>query len=153
MLDRRCFSLLVAGSLLAGCASAPTTLDAQWVDPQAQGQHGVRSLMVMSSVRDATTRRLFEDRMAAALNGAGVKALQSYKFIPEEGPVAEDRLRSVLAQAGVTHAMVSRVTGVTTQINATPGTMIGPAWGPGILAVPGYAGADKRKTERTGRKV
>ena len=132
MFDRRSLLLsCAAAALAAGCASNPTTLDAQWVNPQAASRHGVRSLMVMSAVRDSTNRRIFEDRMVAALEQAGVKALQSYKFIPEEGPLAEDRLRGALAQAGVSHAMVTRIINVSTQVNVSPGMVMGPAWGPG----------------------
>ena len=76
-------------------------------------------------------RRIFEDRMVAALDAVGVKAVQSYKFLPEEGPVSEDRLRGAVAQAGVTHAMVTRIINVSTQVNVSPGMVMGPAWGPG----------------------
>jgi hypothetical protein len=116
---------------LLGCASTSTTLDAQWVNPQYAGKRSVKSVMVMSAVRDSTNRRIFEDRMVAALNAAGVQAVQSYKLIPEEGPVGEDRLRSAVAQAGVSHAMVTRIINVSTQVNVSPGMVMGPAWGPG----------------------
>lgn len=123
---------LAAGLALAGCASTATTLDAQWVNPQVIGKRSVNNnIMVMSAVRDSTNRRIFEDRMVGALQAAGVKAVQSYKFIPEEGPVGEDRLRGVLKQAGVTHAMVTRIINVSTQVNVSPGMVMGPAWGPG----------------------
>ena len=120
-----------AAVLLHGCATTSTTLDAQWVNPQYAGKRSVRSVMVMSAVRDSTNRRIFEDRMVAALEAAGVKAMQSYKFLPEEGPVSEERLRSVVTQAGVTHALVTRIINVSTQVNVSPGMVMGPAWGPG----------------------
>jgi len=131
---KRLIQLTLAASaslVLLGCATPATTLDAQWVNPQYVGKHSVRHVMVMSAVRDSTNRRIFEDRMVAALEAAGVKAVQSYRFLPEEGPVSEDRLRSVVKQAGVTHAMVSRIINVTTQVNVSPGMVMGPAWGPG----------------------
>jgi hypothetical protein len=133
MIERRSLFLLAAaaGLVLVGCASTSTTLDAQWVNPQYAGKRTLRNLMVMSAVRDSTNRRIFEDRMVAALEAAGVKAVQSYKFIPEEGPVGEDRLRTVVTQAGVTHAMVTRIINVSTQVNVSPGMVMGPAWGPG----------------------
>jgi hypothetical protein len=121
----------VTALLAAGCASTPTTLDAQWIDPQVAGKRVVRNLMVMSAVPDATNRRLFEDRMVAALGAAGVKALPSYKFIPEDGPVSAERLRTALELAGVTHAMVSRIINVTTNVYVSPGMVMGPGWGPG----------------------
>ena len=53
----------------------------------------VRNVMVMAVIRDSTNRRLFEDRMVAALTATGVKAVQSYKFILQDGPVSEEQLR------------------------------------------------------------
>jgi hypothetical protein len=126
-----CLLALATGLALAGCATTATKLDAQWVNPQIVGKRSVSNIMVMSAVRDSTNRRIFEDRMVAALQAAGVKAVQSYKFIPEEGPVGEERLRGVLRQAGVTHAMVMRIINVSTQVNVSPGMVMGPAWGPG----------------------
>jgi hypothetical protein len=60
-----------------------------------------------------------------------VNAVQSYKFIPEDGPVSEDALRNAVKRAGVSHAMVTRVINVSTQVNVSPGMVMGPAWGPG----------------------
>jgi len=129
---RRALLLLCAAAALgAGCAVNPTSIDAKWVNPQLAGQKPVRSLMVMSAVRDSTNRRIFEDRMVAALQAAGVKAVQSYKFLPEDGPASEERLRAAVTQAGVTHAIVSRIINVSTQVNVSPGMVMGPAWGPG----------------------
>ncbi len=122
---------LFAAALLGGCAVAPTRLDAQWISPQAAGQHGLRSVMVMSAVRDSTSRRLFEDHMAAALQAAGVTAVQSYKFIPADGPIAEEQLRAMLGRAGVKHAIVTRIINVSTDVQVSPGMVMGPAWGPG----------------------
>ena len=133
MIQRRSTLLLSAAAALAmlGCASTPTTLDAQWINPEYAGKRSLKNVLVMSAVRDSTNRRIFEDRMVAALQAAGVQAVQSYKFLPEEGPVSEDKLRSVLRQAGVSHAMVTRIINVTTQVNVSPGMVMGPAWGPG----------------------
>ena len=92
---RPAFHLLLAawvGAVVAGCATQTTRLDAQWVNPQFAGQRTVRSLMVMGVARDATTRRLYEDRMVAALAGTGVRVVPSYLTLPEDGPVSEDRL-------------------------------------------------------------
>jgi len=117
--------------VLSGCATRSTTLDAQWVNPEFAGQRSVRSVMVMSAIRDSTNRRLFEDRMVSVLSATGVKAVQSYKFIPADGPVSEAQLRRAVADAGVEHALVSRVINVTTEVNVTPGMVMGPAWTPG----------------------
>jgi len=121
----------MAAVVLAGCASNPTTLDAQWVNPQYAGKRPVNNMLVMAAVRDATNRRLTEDKMVAALSALGVKAVQSYTIITEDGPVTEQRLRDAVAKAGVSHAMVTRIINVSTQVNVSPGMVMGPAWGPG----------------------
>jgi hypothetical protein len=127
--------------LLLACAIPATTLDAQWVNPEYAGKRAVRSVMVMSAVRDSTNRRLFEDKMVASLTAVGVKAVQSYRFIPEEGQVSEQRLRTAIDSAGVTHAMVTRIVNVSTQVNVSPGMVMGPGWGPGWGAWgPGWGG-------------
>lgn len=117
--------------VLSGCATRSTTLDAQWVNPEFAGKQSVRNVMVMAAIRDSTNRRLFEDRMVGSLSAAGVKAVQSYKFIPADGPVSEEQLRRAVADAGVGHALVSRIINVTTEVNVTPGMVMGPAWTPG----------------------
>jgi hypothetical protein len=122
---------IAASTLVLACAMPATRLDAQWVNPDYAGKKAVRNVLVMSTVRDASSRRLFEDRMVAALTAAGVKAVQSYRFIPEDGPVGEDRLRRAVSEAGVSHAMVTRISNVSTQVNVSPGMVMGPAWGPG----------------------
>ena len=131
---RRMFSVLIAAAVVIvafGCATRATTLNAQWVNPEYAGKRSVRSVMVMAAIRDTTNRRNFEDRMVSALAAAGVKAVQSYQFLPDSGPVTEDQLRRAVASAGVNHAMVTRVINVTTEVNVSPGMVMGPAWGPG----------------------
>lgn len=131
---QRLFSVLIAAAMTVaavGCATRATSLDAQWVNPEYAGKRSVRNVMVLAAIRDTTNRRIFEDRMVAALGAAGVKAVQSYKFMPESGPVTEEQLRRAVANAGVDHAMVTRVINVSTEVNVSPGMVMGPAWGPG----------------------
>jgi hypothetical protein len=120
-----------AAVLLAGCATRATSIDARWVNPELVGKRAVASVLVVSAARDTTNRRLFEDQMVAALTSAGVKAEASYKRITEDGPVSEDSLRRAVASAGVSHAMVTRIINVSTDVVVTPGMVMGPAWGPG----------------------
>jgi hypothetical protein len=133
MFKRLSNSLLgtVTSILMLACAVPATTLDAQWVNPEYAGKKAVRSVIVMSASRDATNRRLYEDRMVASLTAAGIKAVQSYRLIPEEGQVSEERLRRAISEAGVSHAMVTRIINVSTQVNVSPGMVMGPGWGPG----------------------
>ena len=121
----------IALLVLAGCATRSTTLDAQWVNPDFAGRQSVRNVLVMAAIRDSTNRRTFEDRMVAVLTAAGVKAVQSYRFILTDGPVSEEQLRRAVAEAGVEHALVSRVMNVSQEVIVTPGMVMGPTWGPG----------------------
>jgi hypothetical protein len=122
--------LLAASALVLGCSTA-TRLDAQWVNPEFAGKRPLRNVMVVGAVRDSSTRRIYEDKMAAALGALGVKAVQSYRLLPEDGPVSEERLRRAVTEAGVSHAMVTRIINVTTEVNVSPGMVMGPGWGPG----------------------
>ena len=131
---RRSFALtlgIAAAIALGGCATRATRLDAQWVNPEFAGQRSVQRVLVLAATRDTTNRRMFEDRMVDALSAAGAKAVQSYKFIPTDGPISEEQLRRAVADAGVDHALVSRISNVTTEVNVTPGMVMGPTWGPG----------------------
>ena len=124
---------LLAGIALlgTGCSTTSTTLDAQWVNPAYAGQRPVRSVMVLAAMRDTTNRRIMEDRMVAALSAAGVKAVPSYTVLPLAGAIDEATLRQAVTAAGVTHALTTRVINVTTQVDVSPGMVMGPAWGPG----------------------
>jgi len=121
---------LATALFLGGCAT-PTTINAQWVKPEFAGSRTVRSVMVFGAVRDSAVRRIYEDRMVAALAARGVEAVQSYRFLPEDGPVDEARLHEVVAGAGVSFGIVTRIINVTTQVNVSPGMVMGPGWGPG----------------------
>lgn len=123
--------LIAAAVVAAGCAAPSTTLDAQWVNPATAGTKAIRSVLVMAAVRDTTNRRLTEDRFVAVLGAAGVKALPSYTLLTQDGPVSEEQLRAAVAQAGVSHALVTRIINVSTQVQVSPGMVMGPAWGPG----------------------
>lgn len=123
--------LIAAVVAAAGCAAPSTTLDAQWVNPATAGTKAIRSVLVMAAVRDTTNRRLTEDRFVAVLGAAGVKALPSYTLLTQDGPVSEEQLRAAVAQAGVSHALVTRIINVSTQVQVSPGMVMGPAWGPG----------------------
>lgn len=117
--------------VLSGCATRATTLDAQWVNPAIAGKQSVRSLLVIAAMRDSATRRLLEDQMVTALGGAGVKAVPSYKFIPDTAQVTEEQLRQAVASAGVSHVLASSIASITTDVQVTQGMVMGPGWGPG----------------------
>jgi len=126
-------ALLALGTALvvSGCATRATSIDAQWVNPQFMGAKQVRSVMVFGLTRDGTTRRLFEDRMTAKLAAAGVRAVQSYTVLQDDGVVGEARMKEAIQRTGVTHVLQTRIINTTQTVNVTPGMVAGPGWGPG----------------------
>jgi hypothetical protein len=120
-----------AALLAAGCASNPTSINAQWVSPSAANAPKVQKVLVIAALRDSTQRRLLEDRMVEALAAAGVKAAQSHQFLGDAAELSEDQLRKLVADAGASHVLISSISGMTTDVRVTPGMVTGPGWGPG----------------------
>jgi hypothetical protein len=116
---------------VVGCASNPTSIDAQWVSPSIAGAPKVQNVLVIGALRDSTQRRLFEDRMVEALGAAGVKAEPSHRFLADSAQVTEEQLREAVAGAGASHVLISSISGMTTDVRVTPGMVTGPGWGPG----------------------
>jgi hypothetical protein len=124
--------IAVTAALLAGgCASNPTSIDAQWVSPSIASAPRMQNVLVIAALRDSTQRRLLEDRMVEALSAAGVRATQSHPLLGDSAEVSEDQLREAVARAGASHVLISSVSGMTTDVRVTPGMVTGPGWGPG----------------------
>jgi len=128
--------LAAAVVALSGCA-ASTELNAQWVNPQAGNRLPVKSVMVMGINRDSTARRIYEDAMVAQLNARGVKAVQSYKSFPNDGPAEQQAIQSAVASAGADAVLISRTVSVTNEVRVSPGFVAGP---PGGFGWPGFYG-------------
>jgi hypothetical protein len=133
MIARIVASLVAVIATLAavGCATNPTSINAQWVSPSIADASRVQNVLVIAALRDSTQRRLLEDRMVEALGAAGVEAVQSHRFLADAAEVSEDQLREAVAAAGASHVMISSISGMTTDVRVTPGMVTGPGWGPG----------------------
>ena len=129
--------LAAAVVALSGCA-ASTELNAQWVNPQAGNRLPVKSVMVMGINRDSTARRIYEDAMVAQLNARGVKAVQSYKSLPGDGPAEQQAIQSAVASAGADAVLISRTVSVSNEVRVSPGLVAGPPWGFGWPGFYGY---------------
>jgi hypothetical protein len=130
----RIFACLVsvAAALMAiGCATHPTSIDAQWASPAIASRDRVQNVLVIAALRDSTQRRMLEDRMVEALGAAGVKAAPSHRFLADSAQVSEAQLREAVAGASASHVLISSISGMTTDVRVTPGMVSGPGWGPG----------------------
>ena len=118
-------ALLSAAVLaLSGCAS--TAINAQWINPQAGNRLPVKSVMVMDINRDSTARRVYEDAMVAELAARGVKAVQSYKSLPGDGPAEQQAIQAAVSSAGADAVLISRTISVTNEVRVSPGYVAGP---------------------------
>jgi hypothetical protein len=124
---------LALAVLVVGCATRSTTIDAQWVSPSVASRGKVQDVLVVAALRDATQRRMLEDRMVEALAAAGVKATVSYALIADGAQVSETQLRKAVADAAASYVLMASITGVTTDVRVTQGMVMGPAWGPGMV--------------------
>ena len=122
------------GLLLAACAS--TTISNSWTSPDYKGPP-LKKLMVVAVSKQPATRRTFEDEFVKELKAAGVDAVASYNFIPEDGQAEEARVTQAVKESGVQGVLITRFVRVDVNAQYTPayaGMM-----GMGYPA--GYAGA------------
>lgn len=132
-MNARTYTCLAALALLAvaGCASNPTSVSAQWASPTLGSAPRMQNVLVIAALRDTTQRRMLEDRMVEALVAAGVKATPSHRTLGDAAQVTEEQLQQAVAGAGASHVLVSSVSGTSTDVRVTPGMVTGPGWGPG----------------------
>ncbi|HVG03699.1 MAG TPA: hypothetical protein VM937_02045 [Burkholderiaceae bacterium] len=123
--------------VLSGCATS-TEFNAQWVNPQAGNRLPVKSVMVMGINRDSTARRIYEDAMVAQLNARGVKAVQSYKSMPADGPAEQQAIQAAVSSVGADSVLISRTVSVSNEVRVSPGLVAGPPWGFGWPGFYGY---------------
>jgi hypothetical protein len=88
-----------------GCATA-TEIVNQWVNPD-YGSPRFRRIMVVGVSKQPGIRRTFEDEFVAKLKAAGVDAVPSYFYIPEDGQVEEARLQEAVKRASADGIIIS----------------------------------------------
>jgi hypothetical protein len=140
MMNRRLAGVaLLAAAIVAlsGCATS-TEINARWINPQAGNRVPVKSVMVIGVNRDSTARRIYEDSMVAELTARGVKAEQSYKLLPDDGPAEQQAIQAAVAKVGADAVLISRTVSVSNEVRVSPGFVAGPPWGFGWPGFYGY---------------
>src|SRR6516162_7441883 len=119
-LRRRNFQLtgLITMLMFAGCAA--TELVNQWSNP-AYTVPWFKKVMVIAVSKQPPIRRNFEDAFVAQLKAAGIDAVPSYQYIPDEGQGDEARLNKAVLAAGADAAPITRLVRKEQQTNVTPG--------------------------------
>jgi hypothetical protein len=127
-LSNRLFRTVAAATALTLAACASTELINQWSNP-AYTSPSFKKIMVIGVTKQAGIRRTFEDEFVAQLKAAGVSAIPSYLYIPQDGPVGEAVLKQALKEAGADAVMITRLVGVQKKTEIAPGYYPpDPAW-------------------------
>ena len=87
----RIFALALAVALGLTACAASTKIVNQWVSPDYTSPR-FRKILVIGVSKQPSIRRTFEDEFVTQLKVAGVEAVPSYLYIPENGQVEENRL-------------------------------------------------------------
>lgn len=114
-------ALLIAISLLAGCASK--RIVSQWSN-LAYSSPSFKRIIVIGVSEQTSIRRNFEDEFVAQLRGTGLNAVPSYRFIPENGKAPEERLKRALREGGADAAIITRLVRVAERTRVSPATTI-----------------------------
>ena len=112
------FSFLIAALALAGC-STQSQLVTQWSNP-GYAPPPFKRIVVGGSGGESAVRRNFEDEFAAQLRSAGIDAVQSYLYVPEEQNLDEAKLSQVAKRAGADAALLARSVGVEQRTEYSP---------------------------------
>lgn len=116
---------LVTTVLLAAlCGCATTELTNTWKDPQYRGGP-VKKIMVVGISNQASVRRTFDDTFAEILKANGVEVVPSHTVAPEDGQMAEDKLRAAIQQSGAGAVLITRMVEKQTDTTVTPAAPIG----------------------------
>jgi FlaG/FlaF family flagellin (archaellin) len=103
--------------ILAACAS--TSLTNSWTDPTYKGPR-LKKLMVMGVSNQPALRRTFEDEFVKSLKAAGVDAVASYQFVPEDGKAEEAKVKEAVTKAGADGVLITRLVRVDVNTQAAP---------------------------------
>ena len=82
---------------LSGCSTA-TPIVSEWRNP-AYTAGPFKRIMVSGPGGETSVRRSFEDEFVVQLRAAGVDALASYRYIPEDQGIDEDKLKEAAQKA------------------------------------------------------
>lgn len=148
--------LLALGLLATLAACSSTKLTESWDNNEFSGPPA-QKLLVVGMIKDAVTRRFFEQHFVAEARSKGVDAIASYEYIPNPNDHDQrDELVSLIRQTGANAVLVAQMKGIEKDEKYVPGRL---DWFPGAyhsygfynyyyrsyraIHRPGYIGSDK----------
>jgi hypothetical protein len=91
----------------SACSTATTPIVSEWRNP-AYASGPFKRIMVGGPSGDASVRRNFEDEFVVQLRAAGVDALASYRDIPDDQRIDEDKLKQAAQKARADAVLFAR---------------------------------------------
>ena len=88
---------LIAALAAAGCSTTSPIVN-EWRNP-AYGSAAFNRVMVAGPAASVSLRRNLEDEFLAQLHGAGIDAVASYRYLPEDDKLDDSRVKEAARQA------------------------------------------------------
>lgn len=131
--------ILMLASLILFAACGPTTkIEKTWTDPSVSSStvSPFQKILFVALVKDASTRKMVEDRLVEQSGGRGVA---SYNVLqPGDSKENEKEIAERLRQNGFDGAVVMRLANVEKNADNVPGNSYGGWYGYYWLAYPDY---------------
>jgi hypothetical protein len=137
----------IASAMLAlsGCSTA-TPIVSEWRNP-AYASGPFKRIMVGGPSGETSVRRNFEDEFVVQLQAAGIDGLASYRYIPENEGIDENKLKQAAQKARADAVLFARSLKMEQKTNFGPtfpylsfgifGSNVGASWS----GLPGTSGA------------
>ena len=129
---------------LSACSTASPILS-EWRNP-AYALGPFKRIMVGGLSRETSVRRNFEDEFVIQLRAAGIDALASYRYIPEDEGIDENNLKQAAQKARADAVLFARSVKMEQKTNYGPtfpylsfgifGSNVGASWS-GLSGAPG----------------
>ena len=121
---------------LSGCSTA-TPIVSEWRNP-AYASGPFKRIMVGGPSGETSVRRNFEDEFVVQLQAAGIDALASYRYIPENEGIDENKLKQAAQKARADAVLFARSVKMEQKTNFGPtfpylsfgifGSNVGASW-------------------------
>ena len=141
---------------LSACSTA-TPILSEWRNP-AYALGPFKRIMVGGLSRETSVRRNFEDEFVIQLRAAGIDALASYRYIPEDEGIDENNLKQAAQKARADAVLFARSVKMEQKTNYGPtfpylsfgifGSNVGASWS-GLSGAPGAYRYNEYTSETT----
>jgi hypothetical protein len=148
---------IVSVTLTLSACSTATSIVSEWRNP-AYALGPLKRIMVGGLSRETSVRRNFEDEFVIQLRAAGIDALASYRYIPEDEGIDENNLKRAAQKARADAVLFARSVKMEQKTNYGPtfpylsfgifGSNVGASWS-GLSGAPGAYRYNEYTSETT----